>query len=177
MEAVRKKGSKGTLFSVVLKLPAKKETIMKLKFISFNRHSARAEHAQHFAQLSEIDRKPGGVAEMWFRVGFGHFSQPDRGHCDCEGILSISFNIIRPSTSTYLLWKVLADMKGLRVLTLVGNPVVNDIPSYRKTLILECVRIRFLRTITPKWISNEVCCMVLLFSEISDLFGFETSVW
>lgn len=38
-----------------------------------------------------------------------------------------------------LIVKILSQMPALRVLTLMGNPVVNMIPSYRKTLITECV--------------------------------------
>uniref|UniRef100_A0A182IDW4 Dynein axonemal assembly factor 1 homolog n=1 Tax=Anopheles arabiensis TaxID=7173 RepID=A0A182IDW4_ANOAR len=60
--------------------------------------------------------------------------------CDFVSVLDISHNRIEDIAIV----KVLADMKGLRVLTLVGNPVVNDIPSYRKTLILECKSLTYL---------------------------------
>uniref|UniRef100_A0A182JVY8 Dynein axonemal assembly factor 1 homolog n=1 Tax=Anopheles christyi TaxID=43041 RepID=A0A182JVY8_9DIPT len=60
--------------------------------------------------------------------------------CDFVSVLDISHNRI----DDIAIVKVLADMKGLRVLTMVGNPVVNDIPSYRKTLILECKTLTYL---------------------------------
>lgn len=50
-------------------------------------------------------------------------------------VLDLSYNRI----NDILIVKVLADMPELRVLVLTGNPVVNDIPSYRKALINECV--------------------------------------
>lgn len=39
-----------------------------------------------------------------------------------------------------LIVEVLGKMPGLRVLNLMGNPVIRKIPAYRKTLILACVR-------------------------------------
>uniref|UniRef100_A0A182WHJ3 Dynein axonemal assembly factor 1 homolog n=1 Tax=Anopheles minimus TaxID=112268 RepID=A0A182WHJ3_9DIPT len=60
--------------------------------------------------------------------------------CDFVSVLDISHNRIEDIAIV----KVLADMKGLRVLTMVGNPVINDIPSYRKTLILECKSLTYL---------------------------------
>uniref|UniRef100_A0A182QG94 Dynein axonemal assembly factor 1 homolog n=1 Tax=Anopheles farauti TaxID=69004 RepID=A0A182QG94_9DIPT len=60
--------------------------------------------------------------------------------CDFVSVLDISHNRLEDIAIV----KVLADMKGLRVLTMVGNPVVNDIPSYRKTLILECKSLTYL---------------------------------
>uniref|UniRef100_A0A182Y5L7 Dynein axonemal assembly factor 1 homolog n=1 Tax=Anopheles stephensi TaxID=30069 RepID=A0A182Y5L7_ANOST len=60
--------------------------------------------------------------------------------CDFVSVLDISHNRIEDIAIV----KVLGDMKGLRVLTMVGNPVVNDIPSYRKTLILECKSLTYL---------------------------------
>lgn len=38
-----------------------------------------------------------------------------------------------------LIVRVLSRMPGLRVLNLMGNPVIRKIPAYRKTLILACV--------------------------------------
>lgn len=38
-----------------------------------------------------------------------------------------------------LIVEVLARMPGLRVLNLMGNPVIRKVPAYRKTLILACV--------------------------------------
>lgn len=38
-----------------------------------------------------------------------------------------------------LIVQTLARMPGLRVLYLMGNPVIRKIPAYRKTLILNCV--------------------------------------
>ncbi|XP_049277930.1 dynein axonemal assembly factor 1 homolog [Anopheles funestus] len=60
--------------------------------------------------------------------------------CDFVSVLDISHNRIEDIAIV----KVLSDMKGLRVLTMVGNPVINDIPSYRKTLILECKSLTYL---------------------------------
>uniref|UniRef100_A0A182S8P9 Dynein axonemal assembly factor 1 homolog n=1 Tax=Anopheles maculatus TaxID=74869 RepID=A0A182S8P9_9DIPT len=50
--------------------------------------------------------------------------------CDFVSVLDISHNRIEDIAIV----KVLGDMKGLRVLTMVGNPVVNDIPSYRNAV-------------------------------------------
>ncbi|XP_058056847.1 dynein axonemal assembly factor 1 homolog [Anopheles bellator] len=60
--------------------------------------------------------------------------------CDFVSVLDISHNRIEDIAVV----KILGDMKGLRVLTLTGNPVVNEIPSYRKTLILECKSLTYL---------------------------------
>lgn len=38
-----------------------------------------------------------------------------------------------------LIVEVLGQMPELRVLNLMGNPVIRKIPAYRKTLILACV--------------------------------------
>lgn len=38
-----------------------------------------------------------------------------------------------------LVVKVLGAMPSLRVLNLMGNPVIRKVPSYRKTMILACV--------------------------------------
>lgn len=38
-----------------------------------------------------------------------------------------------------LIVKIFSEMPELRVLILTGNPVVNEIPSYRNTMIVECV--------------------------------------
>ncbi|XP_052897726.1 dynein axonemal assembly factor 1 homolog [Anopheles moucheti] len=61
-------------------------------------------------------------------------------NCDFVSVLDISHNRL----DDIAIVKVLSDMKGLRVLTMVGNPVINDIPSYRKTLILECKSLTYL---------------------------------
>lgn len=55
--------------------------------------------------------------------------------CKRVSVLDLSHNRI----DDILVVKILAQMPELRVLVLTGNPVVNDIPSYRKTLINECV--------------------------------------
>lgn len=55
--------------------------------------------------------------------------------CQMVSVLDLSYNRI----DDILIVKVLAQMPELRVLVLTGNPVVNEIPSYRKTLINECV--------------------------------------
>lgn len=55
--------------------------------------------------------------------------------CRYLSVLDISHNRIEDVCVV----KVLSQMPALRVLTMTGNPVVSQIPSYRKTLILECV--------------------------------------
>lgn len=55
--------------------------------------------------------------------------------CKALSVLDISHNRIED----VLIVKILSQMPELRVLTLTGNPVVNEIPSYRKTLTVECV--------------------------------------
>uniref|UniRef100_A0A240PLE9 Dynein axonemal assembly factor 1 homolog n=1 Tax=Anopheles atroparvus TaxID=41427 RepID=A0A240PLE9_ANOAO len=67
-------------------------------------------------------------------------SVEDLRKCDFVSVLDISHNRI----DDIAIVKVLGAMKGLRVLTLTGNPVVNEIPSYRKTLILECKSLTYL---------------------------------
>ncbi|XP_058122395.1 dynein axonemal assembly factor 1 homolog [Anopheles ziemanni] len=67
-------------------------------------------------------------------------SVEDLRKCDFVSVLDISHNRIEDIAIV----KVLGAMKGLRVLTLTGNPVVNEIPSYRKTLILECKTLTYL---------------------------------
>lgn len=42
-----------------------------------------------------------------------------------------------------LIVQVLGRMPELRVLNLMGNPVIRKIPAYRKTLILACVSLSF----------------------------------
>lgn len=55
--------------------------------------------------------------------------------CKTVSVLDLSHNRI----DDILIVKILSQMPELRVLVLTGNPVVNEIPSYRKTLIIECV--------------------------------------
>lgn len=55
--------------------------------------------------------------------------------CKSLSVLDISHNRI----ADVLVVKVLSQMPELRVLTLTGNPVINEIPSYRKTMTVECV--------------------------------------
>lgn len=57
--------------------------------------------------------------------------------CKTLSVLDLSHNRI----DDIVIVKVLGQMPELRVLVLTGNPVVNQIPSYRKTLILNCVSI------------------------------------
>lgn len=59
--------------------------------------------------------------------------------CLTVSVLDLSHNRI----DDILIVKVLSKMPELRVLVLTGNPVVNEIPSYRKTLIIECVSVFF----------------------------------
>ncbi|XP_058815789.1 dynein axonemal assembly factor 1 homolog [Topomyia yanbarensis] len=61
-------------------------------------------------------------------------------YCHYISVLDISHNRIEDIAVV----KILGDMKELRVLTMTGNPVVNEIPSYRKTLILECKSLTYL---------------------------------
>lgn len=55
--------------------------------------------------------------------------------CKTLSVLDLSHNRIED----VLIVKILSEMPELRVLTLTGNPVVSGIPSYRKTLTIECV--------------------------------------
>ena len=50
-------------------------------------------------------------------------------------VLDISNNHINEP----LIVKVLGNMPNLRVLNMMGNPVLRKIPSYRKTITLACV--------------------------------------
>lgn len=56
-------------------------------------------------------------------------------NCKAVSILDLSHNRI----DDILVVKIFAQMPELRVLTLTGNPVINEIPAYRKSLITECV--------------------------------------
>lgn len=56
-------------------------------------------------------------------------------NCNSLSVLDLSYNRI----GDVLVVKVLAAMANLRVLTMHGNPVIGQIPNYRKTMILECV--------------------------------------
>lgn len=59
----------------------------------------------------------------------------DLVECKTLSVLDISHNRIED----VLIVKFLSQMPQLHVLTLTGNPVVSEIPSYRKTLTVECV--------------------------------------
>lgn len=65
-------------------------------------------------------------------------------NCKKLSVLDLSHNRIDD------IWfvKILSQMAELRVLTLTGNPVINQIPAYRKTLIIECV--------SNIWFNNEI---------------------
>ncbi|XP_055593006.1 dynein axonemal assembly factor 1 homolog [Uranotaenia lowii] len=63
-------------------------------------------------------------------------------NCHNLSVLDISHNRI----DDIAIVKILGDMKALRVLTMTGNSVVNVIPAYRKTLILECKNLTYLDT-------------------------------
>lgn len=59
--------------------------------------------------------------------------------CKAVSVLDLSHNRLDDISIV----KILAQMPELRVLVLTGNPIINEIPAYRKTLIVECVS-RFL---------------------------------
>lgn len=60
--------------------------------------------------------------------------------CKKLSVLDLSHNRIED----VLIVKILSQMPQLHVLTLTGNPVVSEIPSYRKTLTVECVSLNLL---------------------------------
>ncbi|XP_055305915.1 dynein axonemal assembly factor 1 homolog [Sitodiplosis mosellana] len=60
--------------------------------------------------------------------------------CKSLSVLDISHNRIED----VLIVKILSQMPELRVLTLTGNPVINEIPSYRKTMTVECKNLTYL---------------------------------
>lgn len=68
--------------------------------------------------------------------------------CTFLSVLDISHNRIDDVTVV----KILADIPELRVLTITGNPVISQIPSYRKTMILECKELTYLdsRPVFPR---------------------------
>lgn len=68
--------------------------------------------------------------------------------CKFLSVLDISHNRIDDVTVV----KILAGLPDLRVLTMTGNPVVSQIPSYRKTMILECKELTYLdsRPVFPR---------------------------
>lgn len=57
--------------------------------------------------------------------------------CKALSVLDLSHNRIED----ILIVNILSQMPELRVLTLTGNPIVHAIPSYRKTLTVECVSV------------------------------------
>lgn len=69
-------------------------------------------------------------------------------NCTYLSVLDLSHNKIED----VVVVKILGDMPQLKVLTMTGNPVINQIPQYRKTLILECVSIMgsFVRCVVVK---------------------------
>lgn len=69
-------------------------------------------------------------------------------NCKFLSVLDISHNRI----DDVAIVKILADIPELRVLTLTGNPVISQIPSYRKTMILECKELTYLdsRPVFPR---------------------------
>lgn len=69
-------------------------------------------------------------------------------HCENVSILDLSFNKI----DDIMVVKVLGEMPILHVLTLTGNPVINAITNYRKTMILECKSLTYLdsRPVFPR---------------------------
>lgn len=69
-------------------------------------------------------------------------------HCNNVSILDLSFNKI----DDIMVIKVLGEMPSLHVLTMTGNPVVNSVTNYRKTMILECKSLTYLdsRPVFPR---------------------------
>lgn len=69
-------------------------------------------------------------------------------HCNNISILDLSFNKI----DDIMVVKVLGEMPTLHVLTMTGNPVVNSVTNYRKTMILECKSLTYLdsRPVFPR---------------------------
>nr|XP_018918154.1 PREDICTED: dynein assembly factor 1, axonemal homolog [Bemisia tabaci] len=61
-------------------------------------------------------------------------------NCDQLSILDLGNNTLRDPQ----VLAVFGSMKNLRVLTLTGNPVIKTIPSYRKSLILNCKHLQYL---------------------------------
>lgn len=68
--------------------------------------------------------------------------------CENVSILDLSFNKI----DDIMIVKVLSEMPTLHVLTMTGNPVINSITNYRKTMILECKSLTYLdsRPVFPR---------------------------
>lgn len=68
--------------------------------------------------------------------------------CENVSILDLSFNKI----DDIMIVKVLSEMPMLHVLTMTGNPVINSITNYRKTMILECKSLTYLdsRPVFPR---------------------------
>jgi hypothetical protein len=68
--------------------------------------------------------------------------------CANLSILDLSFNKI----DDIMIVKVLAEMPSLHVLTMTGNPVLNNITNYRKTMVLECKSLTYLdsRPVFPR---------------------------
>lgn len=68
----------------------------------------------------------------------------DLAHNRIEDILVVKVRICGVSVQNkynmfFFNFQIFAQIPDLRVLDLDGNPVINKIPQYRKTLILECV--------------------------------------
>uniref|UniRef100_A0A336M5X9 Dynein axonemal assembly factor 1 homolog n=1 Tax=Culicoides sonorensis TaxID=179676 RepID=A0A336M5X9_CULSO len=69
-------------------------------------------------------------------------------NCTFLSVLDLSHNKIED----VVVVKILSEMPQLKVLTMTGNPVINQIPQYRKTLILECKQLTYLdsRPVFPR---------------------------
>lgn len=68
--------------------------------------------------------------------------------CHHLGVLDMSSNHLKDPSIV----EVLSKMPNLRVLNLMGNPVIKEIRNYRKTVILKCKDLRYLddRPVFPK---------------------------
>ena len=68
--------------------------------------------------------------------------------CENLSILDLSFNKIED----IMMVKILSEMPALHVLTMTGNPVINAITNYRKTMIIECKTLTYLdsRPVFPR---------------------------
>ncbi|KAK1124203.1 hypothetical protein K0M31_006578 [Melipona bicolor] len=88
---------------------------------------------------------------------------------DSLSVLDISHNRI----DTDEVVNILGDMKGLRVVSLMGNPILKKIRLYRKTMILKCKNLKYLddRPVFPRdRACAEACLQTYLICYPLDLY-------